>query len=46
VDAAALISHRLPLERAVDEGFALLADRGADPVLKVLVSPRALDMRA
>lgn len=40
VDAAALITHRLPLERAVDDGFALLADRGDEPVLKILVSPR------
>jgi (R,R)-butanediol dehydrogenase/meso-butanediol dehydrogenase/diacetyl reductase len=39
VDATTLITHRLPLERAVDEGFALLADRRDEPVLKVLVSP-------
>lgn len=38
VDAEALITHRLPLERAADEGFALLATRDV-PVLKVLVSP-------
>ena len=39
VDAGALISHRLPLERAVDEGFSLLAGEDAGTVLKVLVSP-------
>jgi (R,R)-butanediol dehydrogenase/meso-butanediol dehydrogenase/diacetyl reductase len=40
VDGAALITHRLPLERAVDEGFELLANRGGAPVIKVLVSPQ------
>lgn len=40
VDAAPLITHRLPLDRAVDEGFRLLADRGDEAVLKVLVSPK------
>lgn len=39
VDGAALITHRLSLERAV-EGFTLLADRSNQAVLKVLVSPR------
>lgn len=39
VDAGALITHRLPLEDAVARGFALLADRGDEPVVKVLVSP-------
>jgi (R,R)-butanediol dehydrogenase/meso-butanediol dehydrogenase/diacetyl reductase len=41
VDAGALITHRLPLDRAVDEGFALLADRGDQAALKILVSPRS-----
>jgi (R,R)-butanediol dehydrogenase/meso-butanediol dehydrogenase/diacetyl reductase len=39
VDGTALITHRLPLDKAVEEGFALLADRGDEPVVKVLVSP-------
>ena len=39
VDAAALISHRLRLDEAVERGFALLADRGDEPVVKVLVRP-------
>ena len=42
VDAGALISHRLPLEDAVNRGFALLAERGDEPVVKVLVSPSGL----
>jgi len=41
VDVAALISHRLPLAEAVSRGFELLADRGDEQVLKVLVSPAA-----
>jgi threonine dehydrogenase-like Zn-dependent dehydrogenase len=40
VDGTTMITHRLPLERAVDEGFELLANRGGGSVVKVLVSPR------
>lgn len=40
VDAGALISHRLPLERTVDDGFRFLAGEGRASALKVLVSPK------
>lgn len=39
VDAAALISHRIPLERAVPDGIELLAGEGRKDALKILVSP-------
>ncbi len=39
VDAQALISHRLPLERAVEDGLHFLAGPGKDDAMKMLVSP-------
>lgn len=39
VDAAALISHRLPLERAVSEGIEVLAGPAQAGALKILVHP-------
>jgi (R,R)-butanediol dehydrogenase/meso-butanediol dehydrogenase/diacetyl reductase len=39
VDAAPLISHRLPLARAVPDGFDYLAGPGRADALKILISP-------
>lgn len=39
VDAAALISHRIPLERAVTDGIELLAGPSRADALKILVHP-------
>lgn len=39
IDAAALITHRLPLERAVEDGIAFLAGPDAATALKILVRP-------
>lgn len=40
VDAAPMITDRLPLERAIDEGIGRLAGPQSDRALKILVSPR------
>lgn len=40
VDPAPLITHRLPLERTVEDGFQLLAAESRSTALKILVSPR------
>lgn len=40
VDAASLISHRVPLEQAVTDGIAFLAGAGRATAVKILVSPR------
>lgn len=40
VDPAPLITHRLPLQRAVDDGIAALAGTARATALKMLVSPR------
>lgn len=42
VDAGILISHRLSLAEAATRAFSLLSRPGAEPVLKVLVSPAGL----
>ena len=39
VDAAALISHRIPLERAVPDGIEVLAGPDQAGALKILVHP-------
>jgi (R,R)-butanediol dehydrogenase / meso-butanediol dehydrogenase / diacetyl reductase len=39
VDAGALITHRIPLERAVADGIELLASPDRRDALKILVSP-------
>jgi (R,R)-butanediol dehydrogenase/meso-butanediol dehydrogenase/diacetyl reductase len=39
IDADALITHRLPLARAVTDGIEFLAGPGAASALKILVSP-------
>lgn len=39
VDPGALISHRIPLERAVSEGIEVLADPDQEGALKILVHP-------
>ncbi len=41
VDPSSLITHRLPLERALDDGFQFLAGSGRATALKILVSPVA-----
>jgi threonine dehydrogenase-like Zn-dependent dehydrogenase len=40
VDAAPMITHRVPLERAIEDGIERLARPGGELVLKILVSPR------
>jgi (R,R)-butanediol dehydrogenase/meso-butanediol dehydrogenase/diacetyl reductase len=42
VDPAPLITHRLPLERAVDDGFRFLAGDGRASAIKILISPALL----
>jgi threonine dehydrogenase-like Zn-dependent dehydrogenase len=39
VDASALISHRIPLERAVPDGIEVLAGPARGEVRKILVHP-------
>jgi 2-desacetyl-2-hydroxyethyl bacteriochlorophyllide A dehydrogenase len=39
VEVAPMVTHRLPLERAVEDGFAFLAGPGRTTAIKVLVSP-------
>jgi (R,R)-butanediol dehydrogenase/meso-butanediol dehydrogenase/diacetyl reductase len=39
VDAASLITHRVPIERAVTDGIALLADGDRSEMLKILIRP-------
>lgn len=46
VDARRLISHRIPLERAVDDGIAHLAGPGRETAMKILVHPRTIDTSA
>jgi len=40
VHAAPMISHRLPLERAIDDGVRYLAGTGRTEALKILICPR------
>jgi (R,R)-butanediol dehydrogenase/meso-butanediol dehydrogenase/diacetyl reductase len=42
VDPAPMITHRLPLERAISEGFQRLEGSSGEPSLKILVSPRLM----
>ena len=39
VDAAAMITHRLPLDRAVEDGIGFLAGAHRAEALKILISP-------
>ena len=40
VDAAALVTHRLPLDRAVEDGIRYLAGSDSVEALKILISPK------